>query len=103
MREREFPAGIDTEVVVEGRRVVLEVKKKDIEDFMPQVMIFSNGDVSSFEVILRRDQGEDRAPASIPTSPATSRCCNRVKSRKKDRRCARRVSHEIRAASHCWK
>ena len=26
---------------------------------MPHVMIFSNGDVSSFEVILRRDEGEE--------------------------------------------
>jgi general secretion pathway protein H len=59
LRERPFPDGIETEVVVEGRRVVLEAKKKDIEDFRPHVMIFSNGDVSSFEVILRRDQGEE--------------------------------------------
>jgi len=62
LRERPFPDGIETEVVVEGRRVVLEAKKKDIEDFMPHVMIFSNGDVSSFEVILRLDQcKEERA------------------------------------------
>ncbi len=59
LRERPFPAGIETEVVVEGRRVVLETKKKDVEDYMPQVMIFANGDVSSFEVLLRRDQDED--------------------------------------------
>jgi general secretion pathway protein H len=58
LRERPFPAGIETEVVVEGRKVVLEAKKKDIEDYMPQVMIFSNGDISSFEVSLHRD--EDR-------------------------------------------
>jgi general secretion pathway protein H len=56
LRERPFPAGIETEVVVEGRRVVLETKKKDVEDYMPQVMIFSNGDISSFEVILQRDR-----------------------------------------------
>jgi general secretion pathway protein H len=61
LRERPFPAGIETEVVVEGRRVVLETKKKDIEDFMPQVMIFANGDISSFEVILQRDEGKDES------------------------------------------
>jgi general secretion pathway protein H len=60
LRERPFPDGIETEVVVEGRKVVLEAKKKDIEDFMPQVMIFSNGDISSFEVILQRDEAEDQ-------------------------------------------
>jgi general secretion pathway protein H len=60
LRERPFPDGIETEVVVEGRKVVLESKKKDIEDFMPHVMIFSNGDISSFEVILQRDEGENQ-------------------------------------------
>lgn len=60
LRERPFPEGIETEVVVEGRRVVLEAKKKEIEDFMPQVMIFSNGDISSFEVILRREGTRER-------------------------------------------
>jgi general secretion pathway protein H len=59
LRERPFPAGIETEVVVEGRKVVLETKKKDVEDFMPHVMIFSNGDISSFEVILQRDEAEN--------------------------------------------
>ncbi|MBC8026779.1 MAG: type II secretion system minor pseudopilin GspH [Steroidobacteraceae bacterium] len=60
LRERPFPEGIETEVVVEGRTVVLETRKKDIEDFMPQVMIFSNGDISSFEVILRREGANER-------------------------------------------
>ncbi len=60
LRERPFPEGIETEVVVEGRTVVLETRKKDIEDFMPQVMIFSNGDISSFEVILRREGADER-------------------------------------------
>ena len=64
LRMRPFPEGIETEVVVEGRKVVLETRKKDVEDFMPHVMIFSNGDISSFEVILWRegtDEREDRS------------------------------------------
>jgi len=60
LRERPFPEGIETEVVVEGRKVVLETRKKDIEDYMPQVMIFSNGDISSFEVILWREGTDER-------------------------------------------
>jgi general secretion pathway protein H len=64
LRERPFPEGIETDVVVEGRRVVLETRKKDVEDFMPQVMIFSNGDISSFEVFLRREGGAEREDAS---------------------------------------
>jgi general secretion pathway protein H len=59
LRERPFPAGIETEVVVEGRKVVLETRKKDVEDFMPQIMIFSNGDLSSFEVALWREGNND--------------------------------------------
>ena len=64
LRERPFPEGIETEVVVEGRRVVLETKKKDVEDFMPHVMIFSNGDISSFEVILWREGTDERKDRS---------------------------------------
>lgn len=61
LRERKFPAGIRPSMVVEGRRIVLDTKKKDIEDFKPQVMIFANGDLSSFEVTLEREGTEDRA------------------------------------------
>jgi len=61
LRERNFPEGIGPSVVVEGRALVLDSRKKDIEDFAPQVIIFSNGDLSSFEVALRRDGGEDQA------------------------------------------
>jgi len=61
LRERNFPEGIEPLVVVEGRSLVLDSRKKDIEDFSPQVMIFANGDLSSFEVALRRDGGKEQA------------------------------------------
>ena len=61
LRERAFPEGIEPEVVVEGRRIVLEKKKPALEDFKPQVMIFANGDLSSFEVTLQREGGGERA------------------------------------------
>ncbi len=54
LRAREFPEGILPTVVVEGRQIVLDQKKKEVEDFTPQVMMFSNGDLSSFEVQLER-------------------------------------------------
>lgn len=59
MRERNFPGGVRPEVVVEGRQIVLDSKKKDVEDFSPDIVVFANGDVSSFEVILRNDSGEE--------------------------------------------
>jgi len=61
LRERNFPEGIEPHVVVEGRSLVLDSRKKNIEDFSPQVMIFANGDLSSFEVALRRDGGKEQA------------------------------------------
>jgi general secretion pathway protein H len=61
LRERKFPAGIRPAMVVEGRRIVLDPEKKEVEDLRPQVMIFANGDLSSFEVTLEREGGRDRA------------------------------------------
>lgn len=62
MRERNFPAGIRPAVVVEGREIVLDTKKKDsskqVVDYSPDVLVFANGDVSSFEVTLQRDGGD---------------------------------------------
>jgi type II secretion system protein H len=54
LRARDIPEGILPLLVVEGRQVVLDQKKKDVEDFTPQVLVFSNGDLSSFEVQLER-------------------------------------------------
>jgi general secretion pathway protein H len=65
LREREFPEGIIPSVVLEGRPIVLNVKKdaskKGLEDFKPQIMVFANGDLSSFEISLQREGGGDKA------------------------------------------
>jgi general secretion pathway protein H len=61
LREREFPEGIEPSMVVEGRSIVLDQKNRDIDDFKPQVMIFANGDLSSFEISLRREGATDHA------------------------------------------
>lgn len=65
LRERDFPEGIVPQVVVEGRPIVLDSrnrrKDKDVEDFSPQILIFANGDLSSFEISLRREGGKERA------------------------------------------
>ena len=76
MREREFPEGIRPSVVVEGRPIVLDAKrkenKKEIEDFKPQIMIFSNGDLSSFEIFLQREATSERDRARIYTDEQTN-------------------------------
>jgi general secretion pathway protein H len=65
LREREFPKGLVPYVVLEGRPIVLNVKKdatkKGIEEFKPQIMIFANGDLSSFEISLQREGGGEKA------------------------------------------
>jgi general secretion pathway protein H len=61
LRQRDFPEGLEAEVVVDGRRIVLDAKKRDLEDFKPQIMIFANGDLTSFEISLRREGGGARA------------------------------------------
>ena len=61
LRQRDFPEGIEPQVVVDGRRIVLDQKPKDIEDFKPVINIFANGDLSSFEITLRREGGTDSA------------------------------------------
>jgi general secretion pathway protein H len=65
LRERNFPEGIQPQVVVEGRAVVLDSRQrekgKDTEDFTPQIMIFANGDLSSFEISLRREGAKEQA------------------------------------------
>jgi general secretion pathway protein H len=57
MRQRDFPEGIEPQVVIDGRRIVLDQKEKALEDFKPQLMIFANGDLTSFEISLRREDG----------------------------------------------
>jgi general secretion pathway protein H len=63
LREREFPEGIVPSVVVEGRSIVLDRKKRDkeLDDYTPDILIFANGDLSSFEVALQREGARERA------------------------------------------
>jgi type II secretion system protein H len=67
LRARELPEGLNLSLVVEGRRVVLktpdekakakkskEEEEKELRAFQPHVMIFSNGDLTSFSLTLER-------------------------------------------------
>jgi general secretion pathway protein H len=61
LRERNLPEGLLPSLIVEGRPIVLESRWPKIDDFKPQVMIFGNGDLTPFELILARDGTQDRA------------------------------------------
>ena len=64
LRERAIPEGLLPSLVVEGRSVVLDNKWPKLDDFKPQILVFGNGDLSSFEVTLERDSSRDRAQIS---------------------------------------
>jgi general secretion pathway protein H len=61
LRERPLPEGMLPALVVEGRPVVLDQRWPKIDDFKPQVMIFANGDLTSFELSLTREGTNDMA------------------------------------------
>jgi general secretion pathway protein H len=53
---RKLPAGLDVKLTIEARPVVLK-RPADAKDKTPQVMIFSNGDLTTFAATLERDGG----------------------------------------------
>ncbi len=57
LRLRKLPYGLDLKLKVETRPVVLK-KPQDAKDKTPQVMIFSSGDLTQFELTLEREGGE---------------------------------------------
>jgi general secretion pathway protein H len=70
LRERKLPEGLLPGLVVEGRPVVLDSKWPKIDDHKPQVMIFGNGDLTSFELKLTRP--ETGQTATIVTDEQTN-------------------------------
>jgi general secretion pathway protein H len=56
LRDRNLPEGLGIKLSVDARPVIL-TKPKDAKDKAPQVMIFANGDLTTFEVTMERDGG----------------------------------------------
>jgi type II secretion system protein H len=56
LNDRKLPDGLGFKLTVETRPVVL-TRPADAKDKTPQVMIFSNGDLTSFAATLERDGG----------------------------------------------
>jgi type II secretion system protein H len=57
LRPRELPPGIDARLWIEGRRVVLPEAEVDPDQRVPQLLLYSSGEVNLFELELRRAQG----------------------------------------------
>lgn len=56
LRPRELPEGLTLALQVEGRPIVLR-RPPDSKDFTPQLMLYSNGDLTPFVLTLQRDAG----------------------------------------------
>jgi general secretion pathway protein H len=70
LRTRRLPEGLLLDLVVEGRRVLLPKPKEEErpEEVKPQVILFASGDLSDFEITLRREDGagSDGLPVEGP-------------------------------------
>lgn len=60
LRPRELPPGLQLRLRIEGREITFKPLGKDDQP-LPQIMLFSNGDVTSFEVSLSREGSTERA------------------------------------------
>jgi general secretion pathway protein H len=56
LHDRNLPEGLGIKLSVDARPIIL-TKPKDAKDRTPQVIIFANGDLSTFEVTVERDDG----------------------------------------------
>jgi len=69
MRVRDVPPGLTLSLSVEGRDVVLDkvvdAKQVPADELRPHVMIFSNGDLTSFSLTIARD-GTERSATLTP-------------------------------------
>jgi general secretion pathway protein H len=57
LRQRKLPTGLSLKLIVDGRAVVLRAPP-DASSIAPQVLIFSNGDLSSFELTVQRESAQ---------------------------------------------
>lgn len=57
LHDRELPDGLSLRLTVEARPIVFK-PRQEIEDLTPQIMIYSNGDLTPFELTVERREAE---------------------------------------------
>jgi general secretion pathway protein H len=65
---QKLPAGLSLELSVEGRRIVLPAEEALPDELAPQVLLYSSGEVSLFELKLQREAtgtGVSIAPSAV--------------------------------------
>jgi general secretion pathway protein H len=82
LRARNLPEGLRLRLVIEAREVVLnKPKEKDEAKRQPHLMLFSNGDLTSFELTLEREgtdkkltlMADDQGRIRVPEDPKAAR------------------------------
>jgi general secretion pathway protein H len=63
LRQRRLPAGLKFTLDIEGRRVVLNKprptglqSKKEVENLQPQILLYSGGEITSFQLRIERSE-----------------------------------------------
>jgi general secretion pathway protein H len=67
MRARHLPRGMELELAVDGRKLKLPAEDVKADELVPQVLLFSTGEMNLFELTLRRENlgaGVRIAPSS---------------------------------------
>jgi len=69
-RLRQLPDGMELELYVEDKRILLEADPKvfetpkdgeismEVDDYMPHLLVFSSGEMTAYEIRLRRDAND---------------------------------------------
>ncbi len=69
LHDRNLPDGLSIKLSIDARPVVL-TQPKDAKDKTPQVIIFANGDLTTFQITLERDDGLRSISVSQDTAGA---------------------------------
>jgi general secretion pathway protein H len=69
MRERTLPDGLEIELVLEGRPVVL-APLLGTSTALPQILLYASGDLNSFDITMKRTGTDHRAEIRLATNGA---------------------------------
>jgi hypothetical protein len=67
-RARTMPRGLELELAVDGRKVLLPEEEVQADELAPQILLYSSGEMNLFELTLRRESlgaGVRIAPSAV--------------------------------------
>ncbi len=67
-RPRKLSPGINLTLHIEGREIILPRAVENVEELVPQIMLFSSGELNLFELTLQREGGSGVRFAPAPDS-----------------------------------